>query len=82
VRDARNDMWTPFPLVEPAWWCSQYQANPAVVAPGHTDLMVAPETIDAFMEANPLPPDNPPPLPMTPPATAFSATVADPEDDF
>lgn len=26
-------------------------------APGHTDLMVAPETLDAFMEANPLPPD-------------------------
>lgn len=24
-------------------------------APGHTDLMVAPESIDAFMEANPLP---------------------------
>lgn len=25
-------------------------------APGHTDLMVSPESIDAFMEANPLPP--------------------------
>ena len=24
-------------------------------APGHTDLMVAPETLDAFMEAHPLP---------------------------
>jgi hypothetical protein len=27
----------------------------AATAPGHTDLMVAPESIDAFMEANPLP---------------------------
>jgi hypothetical protein len=27
-------------------------------APGHTDLMVSPESIDAFMEANPLPPDD------------------------
>jgi hypothetical protein len=26
-------------------------------APSHTDLMVPPESIDAFMEANPLPPD-------------------------
>lgn len=26
-------------------------------APGHTDLMVTPESIDAFMEANPLPLD-------------------------
>ncbi len=26
-------------------------------APGHTDLMVSPESIDAFLEANPLPPD-------------------------
>ena len=25
--------------------------------PSHTDLMVPPESIDAFMEANPLPPD-------------------------
>lgn len=24
VRDARNEMWTPFPLVNPDWWCSQY----------------------------------------------------------
>jgi len=27
------------------------------MAPGHTDLMVDPETLDAFMEANPLPKD-------------------------
>lgn len=26
------------------------------IAPGHTDLMVPPETLDAYMEANPLPP--------------------------
>ncbi len=32
-------------------------ARAALTAPGHTDLMVAPETLDAFMEANPLPPD-------------------------
>ena len=29
----------------------------SVSAPSHTDLMVPPESIDAFMEANPLPPD-------------------------
>lgn len=28
-------------------------------APGHTDLMVTPESIDAFMQANPLPTDQP-----------------------
>ena len=28
-----------------------------VSVPSHTDLMVSPESIDAFMEANPLPPD-------------------------
>jgi hypothetical protein len=32
-------------------------APPRPDAPGHTDLMVRPETLDAFMEANPLPPD-------------------------
>lgn len=26
-------------------------------APGHTDLMVCPETLDAWLEANPLPAD-------------------------
>lgn len=28
VRDARNDMWTPFPLVEPQWWCAQHRPRP------------------------------------------------------
>lgn len=36
--------------------------DPAL-APGHTDLMVTPESLDAFMEANPLPEDTL----MTPP---------------
>ena len=31
-----------------------------VEAPGHTDLMVSPESINAFMEANPLPLPAPP----------------------
>lgn len=31
--------------------------SPEAVAPGHTDLMVTPESLDAFMEANPLPPE-------------------------
>lgn len=35
-------------------------------APGHTDLMVPPESIDAFMEANPLPVDPPSPAPYEP----------------
>lgn len=30
VRDARNEMWTPFPLVEPQWWCSQHQPRPEI----------------------------------------------------
>jgi len=34
--------------------------NNQTTAPGHTDLMVSPESIDAFLEANP-PPDAPPP---------------------
>jgi hypothetical protein len=25
VRDARNEMWTPFPAVQPDWWCLQHQ---------------------------------------------------------
>ena len=29
------------------------------VTPGMTDMMVAPETLDAFMEANPLPEEKP-----------------------
>jgi hypothetical protein len=35
------------------------KAQPSVpeTAPGHTDLMVSPESIDAFLEANPLPPE-------------------------
>jgi hypothetical protein len=33
-------------------------------APGHTDLMVSPETIDDFMAANPLPEDTPAPDPV------------------
>ncbi len=32
----------------------------ARLAPGHTDLMVTPESLDAFMEANPLPEEGPP----------------------
>lgn len=31
----------------------------AAFAPGHTDLMVSPEALDAFMAANPLPDDEP-----------------------
>lgn len=34
-------------------------ASAKVEAPGHTDLMVAPEGLDAFMEANPLPEEPP-----------------------
>jgi hypothetical protein len=34
-------------------------APPRPDAPGRTDLMVCPETLDAFMEANPLPSDAP-----------------------
>lgn len=30
-------------------------SQPAGVTPGHTDLMVSLESLDAFMEANPLP---------------------------
>ncbi len=37
----------------------------AAHAPGHTDLMVSPESIDAFMEANPLPPAKAEAGPMT-----------------
>ena len=33
--------------------------EPPVSAPDHTDLMVSPESIDAFLEANPLPPESP-----------------------
>jgi hypothetical protein len=33
------------------------QARRQAKAPGHTDLMVPPETIDAFMRDNPLPPE-------------------------
>ena len=33
--------------------------EPPVSAPGHTDLMVSPESIDAFLETNPLPPEPP-----------------------
>ena len=36
------------------------ELDPAL-APGHTDLMVEPESLDAWLEANPLPED-----PMTP----------------
>lgn len=39
-------------------------------APGHTDLMVSPESIDAFMEANPLPVDASAPLAPQGSATA------------
>src|SRR4051812_40865300 len=27
-RDVRNEMWTPFPLVEPGWWCVQHAEKP------------------------------------------------------
>jgi hypothetical protein len=27
-RDVRNDMWTPFPVVHPDWWCAQHEARP------------------------------------------------------
>lgn len=43
-RDARNAMWTPFPLVNPDWWCSQHEARPVdlkVNVP--TPALVAPE---------------------------------------
>jgi hypothetical protein len=69
VRDARNEMWTPFPLVEPAWWCSQHQATQSASNRPLNEEMG---------QASPYPP----PLPMTPPATAFGGAVATPEDDF
>lgn len=42
VRDARNEMWTPFPLVEPQWWCSQHQPRPDLpsLPPPNVDLEV------------------------------------------
>src|ERR1700753_2282778 len=33
----------------------RYMVEGLPQAPGHTDLMVAPETLDAYLEANPLP---------------------------
>ena len=30
IRDARNELWTPFPVVCPDWWCSQHQQKPDV----------------------------------------------------
>lgn len=33
------------------------EALRAAFAPGHTDLMVSPEELDAWLEANPLPPE-------------------------
>ena len=27
-RDVRNEIWSPFPLVQPDWWCSQHEARP------------------------------------------------------
>lgn len=45
------------------WFRGQAKAILALIdapAPGMTDLMVSPETIDTFMEANPLPDDDAP----------------------
>jgi hypothetical protein len=27
VRDVRNEMWTPFPIVNPEWWCRQHHSK-------------------------------------------------------
>lgn len=52
--------WSDATLVAVQLWpylAAQPPAAPVETgAPGHDDLMVAPESIDAFMEANPLPP--------------------------
>ena len=45
----------PEKLVSLCWKAADFIA--ASQSPGHTDLMVTPESIDAFMEANPLPAD-------------------------
>ena len=49
----------------------QIDAALAEQAPGHTDLMVPPESIDAFMEANPLPLPN-----LSPPSYLTHETFA------
>ena len=36
----------------------QWELDPAI-APGHTDLMVSPESLDVWLEANPLPKSDP-----------------------
>lgn len=40
-------------IQRPGWEAWGLEAPDTVAAPGHTDLMVAPETIDAFIDANP-----------------------------
>lgn len=72
ARDVRNEMWTPFPLVEPQWWCSQH-------APKPDTKTVEPDTKTGLTPDTNL---HPPPLPLTPPATAFGGGVVAPEDDF
>lgn len=32
-RDVRNEMWTPYPLVEPGWWCLQHVPTAKPPAP-------------------------------------------------
>jgi hypothetical protein len=26
-RDVRNEMWMPYPMVQPDWWCAQHRPN-------------------------------------------------------
>jgi hypothetical protein len=88
VRDVRNETWTPFPLVEPSWWCLQHRQK----AEAGQAVAVVPEP-EAHRPAEPSPQaagGHARMAQMTPEErTAFARTGAqarwngaDPEDDF